>query len=107
MDDDMIRGAIDKHGRCMHHKTALDVVAFRFSCCLGAWACVKCHDEQAEHEAKPMPRQADVPAALCGACGFGMTPQAYLARTDEACPLCDHPWNPGCRNHEHFYFEAP
>lgn len=101
----MIRGAIDKTGRCMHHKTPLDVVAFRFKCCHGAWACRDCHDEGADHDAKLWPRDDPLPAVLCGSCGFAMTSQAYLARTQEQCPACEHPWNPGCREHEERYFE--
>lgn len=100
----MIRGAISKDGRCMHHKTGLDVVAFRFACCEGAWACRECHDEAADHDTQPWLRDDPRPAVLCGSCGFAMTAKAYLAREAEQCPCCDHPWNPGCRDHEDRYF---
>lgn len=100
----MIRGAMTKDGRCPHYKSPLDVVGFRFACCEGAWACRECHDEAADHDTQPWLRDDPRPAVLCGSCGFAMTAKAYLAREAEQCPCCDHPWNPGCRDHEDRYF---
>lgn len=100
----MIRGALHKSGFCQHFKSPLDVVGFRFACCEGCWACRECHDEAVNHETKPWPRDDPRPAVMCGACGFAMTAKTYLARTSEQCPCCDHPWNPGCRDHEDRYF---
>ncbi len=102
-----IRGdVLDRTGRCVHHKTPLDVVAFRFGCCEGAWACRACHDDRVDHETVLWDPARPEPCVLCGACGFAMTAKGYQAALDagDACPACTHPWNPGCREHHDRYF---
>ena len=44
-------------------------------------------------------------AVLCGACGYEMSVEEYLA-SGHSCPGCSAAFNPGCRKHAHFYFES-
>jgi uncharacterized CHY-type Zn-finger protein len=39
-----------------------------------------------------------------GACSVEMTIREYL-ECESRCPACGAGFNPGCRNHYHFYFE--
>jgi len=45
----------------------------------------------------------DHQAILCGACRTELTISAYL-ECNSICPVCHAAFNPGCRNHHHFYF---
>ncbi|MGM0447717.1 MAG: CHY zinc finger protein [Methanobacteriota archaeon] len=103
-----LRGiAVDPQTRCAHWDAPVDVVALRFGCCETYYSCDACHDAATDHEAVPWPRERfDEPAVLCGVCGATLTARAYLDGTD-ACPVCDAPFNPGCRKHRDRYFEVP
>jgi uncharacterized CHY-type Zn-finger protein len=46
----------------------------------------------------------DQSAVLCGICGKQLTIRQYLECSNQ-CPGCGAMFNPGCRNHYHFYFE--
>jgi uncharacterized CHY-type Zn-finger protein len=50
------------------------------------------------------PLNSDEAAVLCGVCGTAMSIQQYMNCANE-CPACTARFNPGCRNHYHFYFE--
>lgn len=104
---DVIVGAIDGEGRCAHWHSAVDVVANRCATCNKWFACSLCHAEIADHPFGPMP--LDVPAAMCGACGYTMNYHEYSAATSRlarpACPACGHGFNPGCGLHAGIYFE--
>lgn len=103
-----IRGVgVDADGRCAHWRSPLDVVAFRFPCCRGWWACHDCHEAVADHPARPWPpASGNEPAVLCGACRTVYGIDAYRA-SPEACPACATPFNPRCRLHHPRYFEEP
>lgn len=96
---------IDPKTRCVHYRSALDVIAIRHHCC-GAWyACIECHAVLADHDASIWP-QSDFGefAILCGICGNKSTISTYLAHPD-SCTACGAHFNPGCSNHHHLYFE--
>lgn len=74
-------------------------------CCGVYYACKDCHEALAGHAVVLWPRcEWGERVVLCGACGTELTIAAYLAASD-ACPACRAPFNPGCRHHQHFYFE--
>jgi len=102
-----VRGLeVDARTRCVHWRSALDIVAIRMKCCGEYYACKDCHDALAGHAAQVWPRDEwHAPAVLCGACGHEMSIRAYLDCADN-CPACGAGFNPGCRLHRHFYFET-
>jgi uncharacterized CHY-type Zn-finger protein len=102
-----VRGVeLDPHTRCAHWRSPLDIVAIRMRCCGDYWACKDCHDALAGHPAEVWPRaQFDQQAVLCGACGTELTIRQYLDCANR-CPACGAGFNPGCRHHYRFYFQA-
>jgi uncharacterized CHY-type Zn-finger protein len=97
---------LDPQTRCAHYNSALDIIAIKMKCCGTYYACKDCHDALAGHDIAVWPREEwDQPAVLCGACGVEMSIHQYLGCFNK-CPACSSPFNPGCRNHYHFYFEA-
>lgn len=102
----VLRGLLtDRQSRCVHYAGPTDVVALQLACCPDYWACRRCHDALAGHEAVPTPLE-DVhrEPALCGVCGRRMRTHEYLAA--ESCPSCGAGFNPGCRLHRHLYFSS-
>ena len=96
---------LDAQTRCAHYKSALDVIAIRMKCCGEYYACKDCHEAMAEHAIEVWPRaEWNEMAVLCGVCGTEMAVQEYLDCSN-VCPNCEVRFNPGCRNHYHFYFE--
>jgi uncharacterized CHY-type Zn-finger protein len=102
-----VRGLdLDSETRCAHWHAPLDVIAIKMKCCGVYYACKDCHEALAAHAIAVWPRaEWDMPAVLCGACGTEMTVRQYLG-CDNRCPACGAAFNPGCRNHHHFYFET-
>jgi uncharacterized CHY-type Zn-finger protein len=102
-----VRGVnLDAQTRCAHYHSSLDIIAIRMKCCGIYYACKDCHDALADHAIKVWPRQEwDQRAILCGSCGSELTIAEYMA-SGYQCPKCKAAFNPGCRNHYHFYFEA-
>lgn len=97
---------VDRQSRCEHYAGPTDVVALQPACCPDYWACRRCHDALAGHEAVPAPvDDARREPALCGVCGRRMPTQEYLGT--ESCPACGAGFNPGCRLHRHLYFATP
>jgi len=96
---------VDGETRCAHYRSLRDVIAIKMKCCGGWYACKDCHGALAGHRLARWPRaEWSERAVLCGACGSKMRINDYLANPD-ACPSCSAPFNPGCRDHHHFYFE--
>lgn len=96
---------LDTETRCAHYHSRLDIIAIKMRCCATYYACRECHDQLAGHAAEVWPiDEWDQAAVLCGACGAEMTVREYLGCADQ-CPSCGAPFNPGCRNHHHLYFE--
>jgi uncharacterized CHY-type Zn-finger protein len=102
-----VRGAIvDDMTRCVHYRTAVDIVAIRFACCGEYYPCHLCHAETADHAARQWRAdQHDAVAILCGACGAELTIAEY--RATSRCPRCASPFNERCAQHAHLYFDVP
>lgn len=96
---------LDPQTRCVHYRSELDIIAIKMKCCGVYYACKDCHDALADHAIEVWPRgEWNQAAVLCGACGAELTVTQYLGSFDK-CPYCSSRFNPGCRNHYHFYFE--
>lgn len=90
--------------RCAHYDTERDVIALRFPCCDDYFPCHECHDAVTSHDSEVWPPDsADAEAILCGCCGARLTIRTYL-NCENRCPTCAAAFNPGCRNHAHYYF---
>ena len=109
----MIAGAIDVRGvnldkqtRCVHYHTELDIVAIKMKCCGVYYACKDCHEALAGHKIQVWEQSEFMQKAiLCGCCQTELTISDYMA-SENRCPACGAEFNPGCRNHHHFYFEC-
>jgi uncharacterized CHY-type Zn-finger protein len=96
---------LDPNTRCVHYHGASDVIAIKMRCCKTYYACIDCHGALAGHPARVWPRSEwDANAILCGVCGAEITILEYMD-SGNRCPSCSAPFNPGCRNHYHLYFE--
>ena len=100
-----VRGVdLDGETRCAHYGTERDVVALKLGCCGTYYACIRCHEELADHDAEPWPiERRDEPAVLCGICGETFAGQEYMGV--DSCPDCGAAFNPGCADHYPLYFE--
>jgi uncharacterized CHY-type Zn-finger protein len=100
-----VRGVeTDAETRCVHYRSAFDIIAIKMACCGVYYACKDCHAALADHEVKVWPRSNwDVRAILCGACGSELTINEYMS-SGYCCPRCAAEFNPACRNHYQFYF---
>jgi uncharacterized CHY-type Zn-finger protein len=97
---------VDDETRCVHYRTALDVVAIKFWCCREYYPCHLCHEEAADHPAQQWPAaEQGAEGILCGVCQHQLAITDYL-RVD-GCPRCGAAFNPGCRLHAELYFEPP
>jgi uncharacterized CHY-type Zn-finger protein len=97
---------LDPETRCAHWRSSRDVIAIKMKCCGVYYACKDCHDALAGHAYAVWPRaEWNQPAVLCGVCGMEMTVRQYMSCAN-CCPNCGAEFNPGCRNHYHFYFET-
>ena len=95
---------LDAQTRCLHYRTELDIIAIKMKCCGVYYACKDCHEALTGHPVEVWPREEwDQAAVLCGACGYEMTIDEYMA-SDYRCPHCGAAFNPGCRKHYGFYF---
>jgi len=101
-----VRGVdVDSATRCVHWRSAVDIVAIKMACCGVYWACKDCHEELAGHAIAVWGRgEWDARAVLCGACGLEMTIREYM-KSEARCPGCGAGFNPGCSKHYRFYFE--
>jgi uncharacterized CHY-type Zn-finger protein len=101
-----VRGIhLDAQTRCEHWHGPTDIIAIKMKCCGIYYACKDCHAALADH---PIEVWAETrwneKAVLCGACGAELTIHQYM-QSGYSCPTCREPFNPGCRNHYHLYFE--
>jgi uncharacterized CHY-type Zn-finger protein len=96
---------LDPQTRCAHYHSPLDIIAIKMKCCDRYYACKDCHDAMADHPIQVWPvSERDQTAVMCGACNAQLTIEQYLACSN-ICPACQAHFNPGCRNHYHFYFQ--
>lgn len=102
-----VRGVgLDSQTRCAHYNSALDIIAIKMKCCGIYYACKDCHDALVSHSSEVWARSEwDQHAVLCGACATELSIRQYLECSNQ-CPACLAQFNPGCRNHYHFYFES-
>jgi uncharacterized CHY-type Zn-finger protein len=102
-----VRGVdLDGQTRCVHYRSAVDIVAIKMRCCGVYYACKDCHVALAGHVIAVWGRgEWDARAVLCGACGVEMTIREYMD-CESRCPGCGAGFNPGCKNHWRFYFEG-
>jgi uncharacterized CHY-type Zn-finger protein len=103
-----VRGVdLDAQTRCGHYQGPTDIIAIKMKCCGVYYACKDCHEALAGHASKVWPRNEwEERAILCGACGVELSIQDYM-QCESQCPACGAGFNPGCRHHYQFYFEAP
>jgi uncharacterized CHY-type Zn-finger protein len=102
-----VRGVnLDSQTRCKHYHGVTDIVAIKTKCCGVYYACKDCHDALADHPIEVWPESDfDQRAIVCGACGAELTIRQYM-QCEFSCPACHQGFNPGCRNHYHFYFRV-
>jgi uncharacterized CHY-type Zn-finger protein len=102
-----VRGVdLDPQTRCQHYHGPTDIIAIKMKCCGVYYACKGCHDALASHPKEVWPRSEwNQKAILCGACGTELTIHQYM-QCESQCPTCHAHFNPACRNHYHFYFDA-
>jgi len=100
-----VRGVrVDRHTRCAHYHSELDIIAIKMMCCGTYYACKDCHEALAGHPIEVWPVEMwDEKAVLCGKCGLELSIAAYMLSRNK-CPSCSANFNPGCRDHYHFYF---
>jgi uncharacterized CHY-type Zn-finger protein len=99
--------AVDSQTRCLHWRSALDVIAIKMKCCGEYYACKDCHEALAGHAIAVWPRaEWGELAVLCGVCRRELTIAEYMG-SGYCCPACGVRFNPGCRLHSAFYFEEP
>lgn len=97
---------LDDQTRCVHYHSLLDVIAIRFKCCGSYFPCFECHEETADHPARPWLRSEwNTPAILCGVCRHELTIEEYMSANHQ-CPNCKAAFNPGCARHYHLYFSV-
>jgi uncharacterized CHY-type Zn-finger protein len=103
-----VRGVkVDRQTGCEHYRGSTDIIAIKMKCCGIYYACKDCHLALADHPIETWPvSEWNQQAILCGACGSEFTIIQYL-QSDNRCPSCTAQFNPGCRNHYHFYFQVP
>lgn len=94
---------VDKEGRCAHYNKFEDIVSYQFPNDNAFYPCHKCYEVIHHH----LPKQkytldSEYEAVLCGHCNTTIPVNKYIG-SDE-CPRCNHPFNPGCKNHYHLYF---
>jgi uncharacterized CHY-type Zn-finger protein len=95
---------MDAETRCIHYHSELDIIAIKMACCGVYYACKDCHDSLTTHKIKVWPRSEwNKSAILCGACGQELTIHEYMT-SGYRCPHCGVGFNPGCKDHNHFYF---
>jgi uncharacterized CHY-type Zn-finger protein len=96
---------VDPQTRCKHYSSKLDIIAIKFKCCETYYPCIKCHGEMADHPPKVWAKhEFSTEAILCGACNYELTIEEYM-KCLSSCPSCSAQFNPGCKNHYHYYFE--
>ena len=97
--------SVNERTQCAHYHSERDLIAIKFKCCEAFYACIRCHEELANHAPVVWPAsEFQVEAIYCGNCKSTLSITEYL-QCDSTCPLCQVAFNPGCANHHHLYFE--
>ena len=106
MADVIVHGVeLRENTRCAHYHSEKDIIAIKMKCCGRFYACIKCHEALETHEPQQWKiSERNEKAILCGACKKLLTIEEYLCSNNQ-CIYCHSSFNPGCRNHYHYYFE--
>jgi uncharacterized CHY-type Zn-finger protein len=101
----LIQGTqVNARTQCAHYHSERDIIAIKHKCCDTFYACIKCHEEAADHAPQVWPQaEFEELAIYCGNCHTALSINAYL-NSDNSCPACQASFNPGCANHYHLYF---
>ncbi len=82
---------LDAQTRCVHYRTALDIIAIKMRCCGVYYACKDCHEASADHPIEVWPGEEwSQPAVLCGACGYELSVAQYM-ESGYTCPIAGLP----------------
>ncbi|MGZ4018224.1 MAG: hypothetical protein ACXVJ5_04240 [Flavisolibacter sp.] len=77
----------------------------KFKCCGDYYPCFECHYESVNHQPQVWSKEEwNTKAILCGVCKEELTIKEYIY-SNNLCPRCASPFNPGCSKHYHLYFE--
>ncbi|WP_036678751.1 CHY zinc finger protein [Daejeonella oryzae] len=96
---------MDDQTRCVHYHSGLDIIAIKFKCCDTYYPCFKCHEEEATHVSQTWNKEEwSAKAVLCGICKTELSIHQYM-ESNYNCPACGSSFNPGCKNHNHLYFQ--
>src|SRR5438045_2818145 len=100
-----VRGiGVNERNQCAHYRSDRDIVAIKFKCCDTFYACIRCHEELADHRVVVWGKNGrEATAILCGACRNMLSIAQYFA-CGNTCPICGAAFNPGCAHHYHVYF---
>lgn len=91
---------------CRHYYSEKDIVSIKMKCCGNFYPCIYCHDEAEAHPAQPWEaNEGNIRAIKCMKCRSLLTISEYL-HCNNTCPCCGSLFNPGCRNHYHYYFNS-
>ncbi|KAK6205296.1 uncharacterized protein RJT21DRAFT_14676 [Scheffersomyces amazonensis] len=115
----VLRGQlVDKHTRCQHYHSKLDIIAIKYKCCREYYPCFKCHQELAEHKSEIFNKfelysSSPEKVILCGNCYSELTFKEYSGtKTVESdsceiqhCIQCKSLFNPKCSLHYDIYFD--
>ncbi|RLV91211.1 Helper of Tim protein 13 [Spathaspora sp. JA1] len=96
----------DKHTRCIHYHSKLDIIALKFKCCQIYYPCFKCHQELTNHKVSRYNSNdlATVKVILCGECFHELSFDEYK-NNNMKCVYCHNNFNPGCSLHLDLYFD--
>ncbi|MBD2769948.1 hypothetical protein IC235_18825 [Hymenobacter sp. BT664] len=96
---------VNARTQCAHYHSERDIIAIKFKCCDTFYACIQCHNEAVAHAPVVWSKtERQTEAILCGNCHSTLRIADYFA-ADNACPVCQAAFNPGCANHYPLYFE--
>lgn len=104
--DKLIYGTqVNERTQCAHYHSERDIIAVKFKCCNTFYACIRCHEEQANHQPIVwLKTEYKEEAIYCGNCHHLFSISSYLGCAN-SCPACQAAFNPGCANHYYLYFE--
>ncbi|KAK6464321.1 hypothetical protein DFJ63DRAFT_283969 [Scheffersomyces coipomensis] len=112
---------IDKHTRCQHYYSKLDIIALKYKCCRVYYPCFQCHLELIDHNVEKF-NVTDLAmgekVVLCGNCYSELTFKEYseakvkssISENEDICYIqtcikCNSQFNPNCSLHYELYFD--
>ncbi|EGW30027.1 uncharacterized protein SPAPADRAFT_144251 [Spathaspora passalidarum NRRL Y-27907] len=97
---------VDKHSRCIHYHTTIDIIALKYKCCQTYYPCFQCHQELTNHKVEKynLTDLESIKVVLCGECYNELLFDEYK-NNQMKCVYCHHEFNPGCSLHYDLYFD--